>query len=153
VNVQKETSLTMTPSIAGILMRGGGPITRSEIILIALAAGAVTLVGICWQLLDKLLERTRGRTWPTVAAVVDVVSVAFCEGNAPRLKADLNFPYYLATLTYFFRNPEQQTGDYSRRFGDKQEAQAWADSYKGSTVMVHVDPRDPTSSVLREEDL
>ena len=35
----------------------------------------------------------------------------------------------------------------------KDEAQAWANSYKGSTVMVHLDPRDPTRSVLREEDL
>jgi hypothetical protein len=143
----------MTPLIAGILMRGGSTISRFSIILISLAAGAVMLVGICWQLLDKWIERTRGRNWPTVSAAVDVVSVAFCEDNTPPLKADLNFPYYLATLTYFYRNPEQQTGDYSRRFGDKDEAQAWANSYKGSTFMVHVDPRDPTRSVLREEDL
>jgi hypothetical protein len=103
--------------------------------------------------LRQVDERTRGRNWPTVSAAVDVVSVAFCEDNTPPLKADLNFPYYLATLTYFYRNPEQQTGDYSRRFGDKDEAQAWANSYKGSTFMVHVDPRHPTRSVLREEDL
>lgn len=122
---------------AYILMHGGGPITRSEIILISLAAGAVMLVSICWQLLDQWIERSRGRNWPIVPAVVDVVSVAFCEDNTSSLKADLNFPYYLATLTYFYRNPEQQTGEYSRRFGDKNEAQAWANSYKGSTVMVH----------------
>jgi hypothetical protein len=153
VIVQKETSLTMTPLIADIMMRGGGPITRTEIILISVAAGAVMLVGICWQLLDKWIGRTRGRNWPTVSAIVDVVSVAFREDNTLRLKANLNFPHYLATLTYFYPNPEQQTGEYSRRFGDKDEAQAWANSYKGSTVMVHVDPRDPTRSVLREEDL
>jgi hypothetical protein len=44
-------------------------------------------------------------------------------------------------------------GDYSRRFGKKEDAEAWANSYKGETVKVHVDPRDPTRSVLREEDL
>jgi hypothetical protein len=56
----------MTPLIAGILMRGGSTISRFSIILISLAAGAVMLVGICWQLLDKWIERTRGRNWPTV---------------------------------------------------------------------------------------
>ncbi len=49
--------------------------------------------------------------------------------------------------------PEQQMGDYSRSFGKKEDAEAWANSYKDETVKVHVDPRDPTRSVLREEDL
>ena len=49
---------------------------------------------------------------------------------------------YLATLTYFYRNPELQAGEYSRMFGVDEEAQAWAAFYKGSTVIVNVDPRD-----------
>jgi hypothetical protein len=110
-------------------------------------------VGICRQLLAKWIKGTRGRNWPTVSAVVDIVSVAFCEDNTLRLKADLSFPYYLATLTYIYYNPEQQMGDYSRRFGNEEDAKSWANSYKGETVKVHVDPRDPTRSVLREEDL
>jgi hypothetical protein len=134
-------------------MRGGGTISRFSIVLFSLAAGAIMLVGICWQLLDNWIERTRGCNWPRVSAVVDLVSVAFCEDNTPSPKAGLSFPYYTATLTYFYCNPEQQMGEYSRRFGDKDEAQAWANSYKGCTVMVHVDPRDPTRSVLRKEDL
>ena len=44
-------------------------------------------------------------------------------------------------------------GEYNRRFGNKDDAAAWANSYKGETVVVHVDPRDRTRSVLREEDL
>ena len=143
----------MSPLIANILMHGGGPITRSESILILLAGGAIMLVGICWQLLNKWIERTRGSNWPTVSAVVDIVSVASCEDNTLRLKADLNFPYYLAMLTYIYQNSGQQMGDYSRRFGNESDAKAWANSYKGCTVTVHVDPRDPTRSVLRKEDL
>ena len=44
-------------------------------------------------------------------------------------------------------------GDYSRDFGNKDEADAWANSYKGETVKIYVDPRDPTHSFLRDEDL
>jgi hypothetical protein len=43
----------MTPLIAGILMRGGGTITRFEVELFFLFAGSVMLVSICWQLLDN----------------------------------------------------------------------------------------------------
>lgn len=62
-------------------------------------------------------------------------------------------PYYKATLTYIYHYPEEQMGDCSREFGSKEYAESWANSYKGETVKVHVDPRDPTRSVLREEDL
>jgi len=44
-------------------------------------------------------------------------------------------------------------GDYSRDFGNEDDAKAWANSYKGETVKAHVDPRDPARSVLRKEDL
>jgi hypothetical protein len=40
-------------------------------------------------------------------------------------------------------------------FNADEEADALASvaSYKGSSVMVHVDPRDPSHSVLRAEEL
>jgi hypothetical protein len=38
-------------------------------------------------------------------------------------------------------------------FDEEKTAQAWAASYKGNTVMVHVDPRDQSRSVLRKEEL
>lgn len=145
-------SLTMTPLIANILMQSGAG-TRFWLILISLFAAAVMLVGLCWQLLDNWKKRTYGRNWPTVSAVVDIVSVASCEDNSLPLKADLSFPYYLATLTYIYQYPERQMGDYSRRFGNEDDAKSWANSYKGEAVKIHVDPRDPTRSVLREEDL
>jgi hypothetical protein len=151
--VQKETSLTMTPLIAGILMHGGGPVTRFEVILFLLAAGAVMLVATCWQFLDMWIKRTRGRNWPTVSALIDIVSVEFVEDDFPHVKASFYHPYYLTTLTYTYNNPEQQIGYYKRRFGNESDAKDWADSYKGETVKVHVDPRDPMRSVLREEDL
>jgi hypothetical protein len=44
-------------------------------------------------------------------------------------------------------------GNYSCSFADEVEATSWANSYKGETVKVHVDPRNPTRSVLREQDI
>jgi hypothetical protein len=44
-------------------------------------------------------------------------------------------------------------GEYSRMFDEEEGAQRWGASYKGNTVMVHVDPRDQSRSVLRKEEL
>jgi hypothetical protein len=143
----------MTPLAVGIPMLGGGPITHFEVIVFLLAAGAVIFVGICWGIVEELAERTHGRKWPTVSAVVDIVSVTFVPDDTPSMRAYPDLSYYLATLTYVYRNPELQMGDYSRRFGNEGDAKAGANSYKGSTVAVHVDSRDPTRSLLRKEDL
>jgi Protein of unknown function (DUF3592) len=142
----------MIPLVSGIVMRGGGgPLTRFEVILFLLIAGTMLLVAICWGAVEDWDKRTRGRNWPTVSAVIDVVNVTFMQDNFPRYALDSS--HYKATLTYAYRYPEQQMGDYSRSFGNEDDAKAWANSYKGETVTVHVDPRDPTRSVLREEDL
>jgi hypothetical protein len=142
MGVQMQMSLTMTPLISSIVMRDdGGTGAGFWLVLIFLVAG--------W------IRRTRGRNWPTVSGVIDVVSVAFMEDDSliPAQKASFDQPYYQATLTYIYHYPEEQMGDYSRDFANKDDANSWANSYKGETVKVHVDPRDPTRSVLREEDL
>jgi len=148
-----QTSLTMTVLTAIIFHSGGGPLTRFEVILFLLVAGTMILVAICWGAVEEWIERTRGRNWPTVSAVIDVVGVTVVEGKGISSAAVHYWPTYLATLTYSYRNPEEQMGDYSREFAKKEDAEAWANSYKGETVKVHVDPRDPTRSVLRKEDL
>lgn len=130
--------MTLSERPAGIaLMLAGGPLTRREIIEFSLVVGVGLLVTICWQIVDDWKNRARGRNWPTVSAVIDAVSVTFVESNLPSSLAVHNWPSYLATLTYSYRSPEPQTGDYDRRFGDKDEAQTWANSYKGETVTVH----------------
>ena len=80
------------------------------------------------------------------SAKIDLVSVA-------DVTDDARFPSYRATLTYTYRNPEEQMGDYSRDLVSEDEAHAWANSYKGETVKAYVNPRNPTRSFLREEDL
>jgi len=143
----------MTPIIAGILISGGGTITRFEIILFSLAVVVLIFVAVCWGIIEEWIERTRGRNWPTVSAVIDIVSVAHIEDDSLSPKADLDDSSYKATLTYTYNNPEQQVGDYSRDFANEDDAKAWANSFKGETVKVHVDPRDPAHSLLRKEDL
>jgi hypothetical protein len=150
-----QTSLTMTTSIASILIDSGDDriFGFSLSALLWLAFGGIILFGVCWQLFDNWVERTHGRNWPTVSAVVDIVTVALMKDNGLPGKAYSSTSYYQATLTYIYYNPEQQMGDYSRRFGNEDDAKAWANSYKGETIKVHVDPRDPTRSVLRKEDI
>jgi hypothetical protein len=156
MGVQMQMSLTMTPLISSIVMRDdGGTGAGFWLVLIFLVAGAIVLGAICWDIVGAWIRRTRGRNWPTVSGVIDVVSVAFMEDDSliPAQKASFDQPYYQATLTYIYHYPEEQMGDYSRDFANKDDANSWANSYKGETVKVHVDPRDPTRSVLREEDL
>lgn len=144
----------MNPLVIGVLMySGGGPVTRFEVILFLLVAGAVIFVAICWGAVEDLIERIRGRNWPTVSATVDIVSVALIPDETPSMRAYPDLSCYKATLTYTYNNPEQHMGDYSRSFANEDDAKSWANSYKGETVKVHVDPRDPTRSVMRKEDM
>jgi hypothetical protein len=146
----------MTQLIASILSFAGGAGTRFWLILISLFAVAILLAAICCDIVRAWIKRSRGRDRPTVTALVDIVSVAYCEPDGSPIlyfNASSYNPYYQAALTYIYHYPEQQMGDYSRSFGKKEDAEAWANSYKGETVKVHVDPRDPARSLLREEDL
>lgn len=112
---------------------------------------AIAVGGFYWRFVVQWWNGIRGRNWPAVSANIDIVSVV--EQRQQTGKGDI--VTYLATLTYFYRNPELQSGDYSRLFEgtERGDAESWAASYKGSTVIIHVDPRDPTVSILRKEDL
>ena len=105
-----------------------------------------------WRFIVQWLNGIRGRDWPTISAIIDVVSVV---KQTEQGRYGEYVVGYLATLTYFYRNSELQIGEYNRLFdqNEEEDAQAWTASYKGRTVMVHVDPRDSTRSVLRKEEL
>lgn len=106
-------------------------VTRFEIILFSLVVGGGLLVSICWQIVDDWKKRTHGRNWPIVSAIIDNASVTLVESHLPSSGAVHFWPSYLATLTYSYRNPERQTGEYRRRFGNEDDAKDWANSYKG----------------------
>jgi hypothetical protein len=113
-------------------------------------AFVVVLTARYWRFVGQWFEGIRGRDWATISALIDVVSTVVQTEQGRYGERVIG---YLATLTYFYHNPDLQMGEYSRMFDLESEAQAWAASYKGKTVMVHVDPRDPSRSVLRKEDL
>ncbi len=116
-----------------------------------LALLAVSVVARYRRFFVQWLQGVRGRDWATVTALIDVVTVVPQYGQSRQ--GVTRVIGYLATLTYFYHNPELQMGEYSRMFDSEEEAKAWTASFKGKTVMVHVDPRDPSSSVLRMEEL
>lgn len=124
-------------------------------------SGLLPAIGMCigigtmlttryWKLIVQRFDSVRGRDWPTMSALIDVVTVTV---QTEQTKYGERIVGYLATLTYFYRNPELQMGEFCRMFDQEFEAHRWADIFKGRTVMVHVDPRDPTHSVLRKESL
>jgi hypothetical protein len=84
--------------------------------------------------------------WPTVTATIDVAAVL--KNITPEAKDRL-----AVSLTYFYRNPELQMGEYRRPFATKEQAKQWAAQFKGRAVPVHVNPDDLTDSVLLESDL
>ena len=83
-----------------------------------------------------------------MSAVIDVVSMV------ERLISDEhNTRVYVATLTYFYRNPELQMGEFERQFGERSAAKAWVGQFKGRSVMVHVNPANGADSALLESEL
>jgi hypothetical protein len=118
--------------------------------VIGLVVVIVSAWASSWQFWVQRLKGIRGRNWPTVSAVIDLVSVQKRVESGGKGGPIIT---WVVLLTYAYRNPDLQTGDYDKSFNDEGEANDWADSYKGCTVMVHVDPRDPANSVLRKEGL
>jgi hypothetical protein len=125
----------------------GGSWFSFALFAIIFAAG---IVARYWRFFLQWLNGIRGQDWATTSAVVDVVSVV---AQTEQGRYGERIVGYLATLSYFYRNPELQMGEFSRILDTEAEALSWAASYKGRNVVVHVDPRDPTHSVLRKEEL
>lgn len=101
------------------------------------------------RLAVQRLRGFEGRNWPTISATIHEFTVD--EDEIPTRGRTITI--FEVTLQYVFHNPEIQIGEYLRKFGDRDEAEAWANSFKGCTVKVHVDPKDPTKSILRKEEL
>jgi len=91
------------------------------------------------------------RAWPTISAVIEVVSVSqqIREGGYGSVETT----GYLATLTYFYRNPDLQVGEYTRSFPLEAAAKRWAEGYKNRNILVHINPKDAGDSVLMKDDL
>ncbi|HWA94404.1 MAG TPA: hypothetical protein VG844_07355 [Terracidiphilus sp.] len=91
------------------------------------------------------------RGWPTISAVIDVVSVSEVIHEGQYGSAETTG--YKATLTYFYRNPELEMGEYTKYFSLEGAAKRWTAGFKGKNVLVHVNPKDPSDSVLLKSDM
>lgn len=88
-------------------------------LLIGLVIAVALSFASSWQFLVQWLNGVRGRNWATISAVIDLASVqerVESGGKGPPIVS------YVALLTYVYHNPDLQTGDYDRRFYDKDEA-------------------------------
>jgi hypothetical protein len=103
-----------------------------------------------WPDLLRWWGEKTSRNWPSVAAVIDIVAVAKEVESGGKGSVIVT---YMALLTYSYRNPDLQTGDYNRAFAYEDEAQEWTNSMKGRAVNIRVDPNDPARSILRTEDV
>lgn len=104
-----------------------------------------------WLRKGKRIARKRTitrsvRGWMTVPAVIDVVSVS------EQIDSD-GKKCYLAALTYFYRHPALEMGEYQREFVQKTAAQNWIKQFKGRQVMVHVNPKNIAESYLLDGNL
>ena len=146
------------PTVAVALLTGKLKIDLFALFVLA----CIVLIGLVqvgvngWPDLVKWCKEKWARDWPMVPAVIDLVTTATWQEDTPLAGGGVpSSPTYAhkALLTYSYRNPELQSGDYSRSFGTEDEAKDFADACKGLKVMVHVDPQDPARSVLRAEDI
>lgn len=140
----------MLPPIAVVYLYRIGDALPWQIWLIGLVVAVIASTASSWQFIAQRWNGIRGRNWPTVSAVIDLASVQKRVESGGRAGP---ITTWVALLTYVYRNPDLQTGDYDRSFGYEDEANDWANSLKGCTVTVHVDPKNPSHSVLRKEDL
>jgi len=101
--------------------------------------------------LKRKLTSSAARDWPTVSAVIEVVSVV--EQLHEGAYDDIQTTGFVATLSYFHRNPELQMGEYMRYFPLKAAAQRWAEQFKGRQVVIRVNPKDGADSALLDADL
>jgi hypothetical protein len=81
-----------------------------------------------------------------VSASIDIVSAHILGDSQDSTSSE-------AVLTYFYKYPELEMGEFKKLFSDLIEANLWIEQYKGRSVMVRVNPRKPSESVLSEENL
>lgn len=117
------------------------------VIYVAIFLGAP--LAIFWRQIVQRVRGFGGRNWPTATATIDDFSIDECEIPGRGRSTTI----YEVVLQYVFHTPEMQIGEFRREFDERSDAEDWANSFKGCTVKVHVDPKDPQKSVLRKEDL
>ena len=126
-----------------------------ELLIIALVVVSLLITPL-WNLLKRKFIAYKVHSWTAIPATIDIVTVVEREEQESRSRFSFyqsTSVYYVAVLTYFYRLPELETGEYERKFDLDTAAQHWADQFKGRQVMVQVNPKDPSESYLLDDEV
>ncbi len=152
--------MNITDQVAQYLNGNMDDILHRPLVLFILATATISLLITSLKYILKLLKRKfiefKVRSWIMVPATIDIVTVVEHTEQESRSRASLYQPtsvYYVAVLTYFYRLPDLETGEYERNFDIENEAQHWADQFKGQQVMVQVNPKNPSESYLLDDEV
>jgi hypothetical protein len=104
------------------------------------ASIAFTMIRSVWKKAAEEKLQAQATAWPTTRARIVAAQVIKVPGNENK---DVS---WRGLVTYSYIGRETQIGEFDYVFDDEQVADAWAESLKGETVTVHVDPLDETQS-------
>jgi len=138
--------MLLPSQIVNGFIRGAAAVLRSPGLAVAAAVVVVIALRYWWKRRESGARARAVPNWPTVSATIEVPAVV--QQVTPETSHQ-----FVASLTYFYRNPELQMGEYRRSFATKEHAKQWAAQFKGRTVPVHVNPLDATESVLLQQDV
>jgi hypothetical protein len=127
--------------LASSIFRVLGRLFQQPVVLWGMMVALAAFTAPLFRWIRQSVLDAKAGHWPEMPASIDVVSVVERE-------EENHTTTYVATLTYFYRNPDLQMGEYERVFPLKAAAESWVEQFKARQIMVRVDPRRPERSIL-----
>ncbi len=107
----------------------------------------VSLFGLIGAVITLLIARHYqrvGEDWPLVEGTIQQVCVTKGEGRDPLTYAALDYSYFCK---------QYESGVIERVFLKEHSARVFAEKFRNRKLPVHVNPRDPSISVVLKKDI